>query len=177
MSSKKPTFYNLVKVQLHQTSYFISLFHFLIYFYLFFSQLPKYLPFPFSYSFYLCSRCIFPPSPPLPLSFTFSISPKLPDISPSATVIARSRQIKPRFSLRREPPLIPQFWSPCAVEDHCNSNRPSPTPLIPQFWSTCVVEDHHNSNQPSPTSQHRVPVKYLKIGRMGVGFAALPLAG
>ena len=49
-------FFNLTKAQLHQTLYFISLFYFLIYFYyfvfiyLFFSQLPKYLTFPFSFS-------------------------------------------------------------------------------------------------------------------------------
>jgi hypothetical protein len=75
MSSKKPTFSSLAKVQLYQTSYFILLFYFLIYFYyfifiyLFFSQLPKYLHFPFSSSLSLCSRCIFSPSPPLPLPF------------------------------------------------------------------------------------------------------------
>jgi hypothetical protein len=36
MSSKKPTFSSLAKAELHQTPYFISLFHFLIYFYYFF---------------------------------------------------------------------------------------------------------------------------------------------
>ena len=62
-------FFNLTKAQLHQTLYFISLFYFLIYFYyfvfiyLFFSQLPKYLSFPFLFSLSLCSRCIFSPSP------------------------------------------------------------------------------------------------------------------
>ena len=87
MGSKKPTFSNLVKAQLHHISYFISLFYFLIYFYyfifiyLFFSQLPKYFHFSFSSSLSLCSRCIFSPSPPSPFFFFFPTTYVPPSLS------------------------------------------------------------------------------------------------
>jgi hypothetical protein len=79
LGSKKPTFAHLAKALLHQTPYFnftIPFFNISLLFYIFFSQLPKYLLFQFFYSLSLYSRCFFSPSPPS--LFLLHFPPPLP---------------------------------------------------------------------------------------------------